>query len=282
MPPRSIAIACNSKAGKGNAARLLTWIEHELRLRELKFTSFVDDWPESWDPFSEVWIIGGDGTLNYFINRYPDFNLPLAIFRGGTGNDLAWKLYGAVSKELQLDIALNRPVRLVDAGSCNGKIFINAAGVGFDGEVARSMSGKRLFSGHLAYLMVVIRKIFSFHSRSYRVSFEGETIRKELFMITAANGSRFGGGFMIAPTALVDDGWLDLILIERLNILKRLRYLPVIEKGKHLGLPFVSHFRVKELLIETDSPVAGQMEGELLTNTRFEIKVLPARFNIRY
>lgn len=91
--------------------------------------------------FTLVWIVGGDGTLNQFVNRYPDIAIPLGIFNGGTGNDFHWLLYGETTLEAQLDaMLLARPVP-IDLGTFNDRFFINGIGIGFEGEVARSLTG---------------------------------------------------------------------------------------------------------------------------------------------
>ena len=90
----AIAILSNPKAGKGSAEETANWLGNSLTQKGIYFLSFQLEWPKHFDGFSDIWIIGGDGTLNYFINKYPDCQLPLAMFKCGTGNDFAWKLYG--------------------------------------------------------------------------------------------------------------------------------------------------------------------------------------------
>ena len=79
------------------------------------------------------------------------------------------------------------------------------------------------------------------------------------------NGSRAGGGFHIAPEARADDGLLDLILIDALHPFERLRWLPVIEKGKHLNLSFIHYSKTKKVIIESDEPIQSHLDGEYYT-----------------
>ena len=96
MPANSkhIAILGNQLAGSGRAGLLSERISNELLTRKIYFTVYTDDWPNDFDGYTDVWIIGGDGTLNYFINKYKELKLPLVIFNGGKSNDFHWFFYG--------------------------------------------------------------------------------------------------------------------------------------------------------------------------------------------
>ena len=102
-------------------------------------------------------VVGGDGTLNYFINQYPQFALPLAIFRGGTGNDFHWLLYGDVTEAEQVDLVLSASPQPVDAGLCNHRLFINGVDIGFDGKVAKDLMGKQKRAGKASYMLTILK-----------------------------------------------------------------------------------------------------------------------------
>ena len=100
-------------------------------------------------------------------------------------------------------------------------------------------------------------------------------------MISAANGSRFGGGFMVAPKAEISDGQLELVLIKPIPVWKRLRYLPLMKKGKHLSFDFVEYEQVKKLIVQSKSLLPAHLDGEVIEANRFEIEVLEGRFWVR-
>src|SRR5687767_3317389 len=129
-----IAILCNPLAGAGKAIGIAQKIKESLEKKNIPFLLFTENWPPDFSGFTDVWISGGDGTLNYFINQYPTLKLPLVIFKGGTGNDVHWLLYGGKSFEEQLQLALTVEPKAIDAGQCNERLFINGAGIGFEGE----------------------------------------------------------------------------------------------------------------------------------------------------
>jgi len=195
MTFKNIALLINSRAGKGKALQIAMQLMQQLKQRNITHNVFTDEWPHELTSFSDAWIAGGDGTLNFFLNKYRKCHIPIVIFKGGTGNDIAWKLYGDMNTEQQLDHALSATPKPVDAGQCNDKIFINGIGIGFDGEVLQSINSIRFIGGHLGYLVAVIKKIFSFKEHHFNVTVDGKKISERFLLMLIFNSSRTGGGF---------------------------------------------------------------------------------------
>lgn len=279
---KRIAILVNPLSGRSRAVHIAGELEQLLTERKIPYQVFVKDWPATFAGFSDVWIIGGDGTLNYFINHYPDIELPLSIFKGGTGNDFSWKLYGKSTTAEQVEQILAAAPKKVDAISCNGKLCINSLGIGFDGEIIHAIRTIRWLGGHTGYLLTVIKNIFSFREKEFVIKLPGKEMQEKFLLININNSTRTGGGFMISPLAAIDDGKVDIVLCGPLPLLKRLRYLPVMQKGKHLQLPFISYFQEAEVEVTAQTNLYGHMDGELMEAKTFSIKVLPARFSFRY
>jgi diacylglycerol kinase (ATP) len=277
-----IGIFINSTSGKGRAIKVSSIIANQLISKAIPFIIYKDDWPLHIENITEAWIVGGDGTLNYFINKYPNITIPLAIFKGGTGNDFSWKLYGNISTEEQINKVLITTPQYVDAAICNDKLFINGVGIGFDGEVLKSISAIRWLGGHLGYLLVVIKKIFRFKEFEFSIESLSQKINEKFLIVNIANSSRTGGGFHVSPLASVNDGQLNVILCKPLSIFKRLRYLPVIEKGKHLQLPFIIHHLTQKITVQMQQHVFAQLDGELIEGSKFEIEVLQNKFLFKY
>lgn len=101
-------------------------------------------------------------------------------------------------------------------------------------------------------------------------------------IIDVANGQRAGGGFHIAPLSAIDDGWLDVVLVNKLHPLLRLRYLPVIEKGKHLGFNFIKHYKTRSILITSEEVMLAHLDGEVYSGKKFEIGILPGQLLVKY
>ncbi len=282
MPPMNIAIVENPLAGVGRAVTMARRLSDSLKDRNIPHQLFEENWPADFDGFSDVWIVGGDGTLNFFVNKYPQQKLPMVVWNGGTGNDFHWLLYGKLTYEEQMEIALSASPKPYDIGRCNEKYFLNGIGIGFEGAVAQSVHGKKKLPGKTSFLIAVLKKIFAYSSSSYRLT-SAETGLKEgrNLLISIMNGRRAGGGFHIAPASAADDGLLDVVAVDQLHPFLRLRYLPVIEKGKHLHLPFVHHFTTKKIRIESGSVILAHADGEPFSADTLEIEVLPGQYSFR-
>jgi YegS/Rv2252/BmrU family lipid kinase len=280
---KNIAIVCNKLAGNGRAFTIAKRITGELQKRNIVYTLHIEDWPSDITRYTDIWIVGGDGTLNYFFNKYPGIKTPLVVFNGGTGNDVHSLLYKGISFEAQLEIALTSNPKPIDAGKCNEKYFLNGVGIGFEGAVAKSLTNKKKTkTGKAAFMSAIIQKVFFYSSKTYKVVANEYKMEGRRLLISVMNGHRAGGGFHIAPESAIDDGLLDVVIVEKLNPFRRLRWLPVIEKGKHLELSFIKHFRTKKIIVTSEELMDTHLDGEYYSAKRMEIEMLPAKYLFRF
>lgn len=279
-PEKQIALLVNPvhrKALKAGAE-----ITSILERKDIRHTVYTTRWPVRWSGYTEAWIVGGDGTLNYFINQYPQFHLPMAVFKGGTGNDFHWLLYGNVALPEQLERVLRVSPKRVDAGWCNERLFLNGIGIGLDGKVVQDLLGKDKWNGTLSYYAVVLRNIFLFKEFLCTVSTEGFNWGKKSLMINVANGRRYGGGFTVSPEGLVNDKLLDVVIVGKASPLLRLRFLRKVEKGTHLKLPLVTYVKAGAVRIKAAGIVPAHADGEYFDASEFVIECLPAKFLFLY
>jgi len=274
-----IALLCNPIAENVRALRMTDEVSLHLKKAGQEHMIFTAQWPSDLSSFTQAWIVGGDGTLNQFINQYPDVLLPLALIPAGSANDFYWSLSGADEKVPQLveRLLLGRTVR-VDGGICNGRLFLNGLGVGFDGAIVRDLLGKKKLAGKASYLLSVLKQILTYTDKPMRGYTAEERHEGDCLLLSVANGRRYGGDFMVAPNAVLDDGRLDISFVGRIAPLQRMRYLPLIEKGEHLDLPFVWYRQAGSVIIECTQELPAHLDGEFFTAARFEVRCLPARF----
>jgi YegS/Rv2252/BmrU family lipid kinase len=279
----TIAILGNVKAGRHHAERIAREIIAILESRAIPYQYFGHQWPASLSSFHSLWVIGGDGTMNYLINHVSGHVPPMVLFKAGTGNDFAKQLYGNASVKQTVEIALAATPRPVDAGICNGQYFINIAGIGFEGEVLKHMKAIRWLGPFWGYNLAVIRVIMGFREPVYNITIDdGRIDTKMLLLLMVSNAPETGGGFRVSPLAEVNDGKLDLVTVTRLGALKRLIHLPSVRKGKHLSLPFVEHRTLRKISITADREVKAQLDGEMISGKQFEIEICPAKFQFLY
>lgn len=277
---KHIALVCNPTRENEKALRITNNVDLLLTGMGIRHSLFTSTWPDAIDSnITEAWIFGGDGTLNWFINQYPDMLLPLSIFAGGSGNDFHWMLYGDKKSEQQVEQVLEASPQLVDGGSCNGKLFLNGVGIGFDGAIVRDLLGKKKLAGKASYLLSIMKNILGYHEKPCVLEMPGEKITQDCFLISAANARRYGGGFHVAPKASLTDGLLDINVIGKISPLKRMRFLPVIERGEHLDLDFIQYKQVSKITITSTMKLHAHIDGEYMYENFFEIEILPKRFS---
>jgi YegS/Rv2252/BmrU family lipid kinase len=277
-----IAVLVNPLSGNKLAYETGQQLQDILKMKKREYALFSNAWPKTLDGFSEAWIVGGDGTINFYLNHYKENRIPIVIFGAGTGNDFAWKLYGDMSLKKQVDYVLNAEAKNIDTGVCNEMLYVNSAGIGFDGEVLKSMKSIRKLGGHLGYLWIVIKKIFNFKEYRFKITFADKVYDEKFLLVAVNNSTRTGGGFFVTPNASLTDGKLDMLLCKPLGLFKRLRFLPVIEKGKHLHLPFIEYQQANNITIETAVNVYAQLDGELIEGNKFVFGILPGWLKIKY
>lgn len=218
--------------------------------------------------------MGGDGTLNDVINAV-DRRLPVLLYPGGSGNDFATLLKIDPNKTIK-ERVMHAQIRSVDIGKCNDQLFINGLGIGFDGEVSyRTFRNKSKVPPWLKYYPAIIGSILFYRETPAKIITEERSEESDYFMITVANGTKYGGGFHVSPKSIEDDGLLDIVTIRKVAPVLRPVYLPAVLLGKHLGLSFVDHWRTKKITVTSDQIIHAHVDGEMISGERFEVEVMP-------
>lgn len=171
-----------------------------------------------------VVAMGGDGTVNEVIQEVAHSSSALAIIPAGSGNGLA--------RHCSIPLDTAEAVRLIDQahaitidlGKINEVFFISNAGVGFDATVCQTIKQNKS-RGLKMYVRHVISHFFSYKAKTYTITADGASFTEKAFFLNVANGREFGYGFEIAPTAALQDGLLDLILVRKINFLNGFRFV---------------------------------------------------------
>lgn len=241
------------------------------------------------DGAEAVVAIGGDGTVNEVVNgllRVPEERRPaFGVVPDGTGNDYGF-LLGLRPGDLDgaaRAIAAGA-TRLLDAGEVNGRFFANGVGLGFDGAVAEAAARVRYLKGFAAYLWSVFAVLREWENFELTVTADGRTISGQAFLAAVANGPRSGGGFLLAPDAQPDDGLFDVCRLGNLGKLEALRHLPKALDGSHVGLPWVTILRAREVVLASDRPLTAHVDGNLATGVAhpepLRIRILPRALRV--
>jgi diacylglycerol kinase (ATP) len=283
MEERKVAIFSNPSPRKKKSLDILQLVKNKLSQNTILFDTYSHCWPEieQIEKYSDAIIVGGDGTLNLFLNTYKNLHLPFSIITAGTGNDFARSLYGIRNIDEQIEIAISGNIIAVDAGICNNKVFHNGLGIGFDGKVVEKMLEGTIFSGQLAYLSKVIPLIFTYKETPINLTINGKQQNIKSLMLTIANGAYCGGGFHVAPMAKINSNQLDICIVKEVSLISRILNLSKIEKGKHLNLPFIEYLNASTIHIKSPYPLPAHLDGEYFKSNEFIINILPNKYLFR-
>jgi len=232
--------------------------------------------------YSDLVIIGGDGTINESINGL-SYDIPISVIPAGTGDDFIKMIEIGKSQEEIFETALFGKIQKIDLGVCNGRKFINGVGIGFDGQIVEDMAVKRIpfLKGHAAYYYHVLKILGGYLERPFIYSIDKVDYKKELILLTVGNGSTFGGGFKLMPDAKLDDGLLEICEIGRFPPLKRFLNIHRLSNGTHGVLPRVNFYQTKEITVKSDAELFAHIDGERMGSPPYVIKVLPKNLRIR-
>ena len=281
---RALAIV-NPAAGKGKGAKLVPHLARDLAAAGLSVDVVTTPAPGEAarlaahaveDGYARVIAVGGDGTANEVANGLVDTDVALALFPIGSGNDFARALgYPRRRKQIAAFLARARK-RRIDVGEANGRVFLNATGVGIDGHVAeRVIAVSRVVGPALGYFVGSLVSIATFRPPTMRIRIDGALREGPHMMVLAANGTHFGSGMRVAPNAKLDDGLLDVIVGGDLSRWQSLVALGKIYRGTHVDGKTIFHFRASEVEVEFDAPLPGQLDGEYARMSGLSMRVRP-------
>ena len=241
------------------------------------------------DGFARVIVAGGDGTISQAVLALaPDFGrIEVAIAPLGTGNDLARALsIDAANLEAALKNALEssaRPMDVIQVDDDHGRAhFINAASGGIAGKVAAEVDAEdKQMLGPMAYWMTAVSELAD--PQPYQVELEFDDGRREqldVYGLYLANGRYVGGGFTVAPDALLDDGLLDLTAIPALPMLELMGVGLRIALGGQTDDPRLPRFRSSRVHLRSEPDMHFSVDGEPARAIEAQLEVLPGVLRI--
>ncbi len=286
----------NSTAGRGKTGKKISKLVTSLNEHKLDFeieltkaalhaTQLAQDAIKK--GFHNIISVGGDGTLNEVVNGVmlsgKSEEVNVGIIPEGGGNDFAtgFNLSSKIDKAVEILQRLN--IRKIDVGKIEDRYFINALGMGFDARAAQISNKIKYLNGLPRYLLAVIKALVALKPFEAEVKLDNYSYNSPFLLIAVGNGKYTGGGFLITPEALVDDGFLDICFIKTITRRRLLSLLPSAIKGKHLKEPEVDLKQSKTIEVTTKTPLPFYTDGELpkLKNPlHFTIELLPKKLNL--
>lgn len=281
----------NPASGRSSYESKLQYLRNELEKAAISHDCFFTEHEKSWElkalvdsrpDLTEIFVMGGDGTLNMVVNEMKPGRLPLSIVSNGTGNDSVKSLHGIVDFKKQVEIAITGKIKHFDIGLCNDRYFVNGVGIGFDGAVVKEMVERGDKRGrHIDYLLTVLRIVGGFKEKQLRFTLDEKTYAAKVLLMTISNGTTFGGGFIINPYAVTDDGLLNVCLINEIPSLKRFWHLPKLKSGAHTRIKEAEFHTATNIRIEKSTELVAHLDGEYIGHPPFDISIMKQKLPIR-
>jgi diacylglycerol kinase (ATP) len=218
---------------------------------------------------------GGDGTINEVASALAFDEVPLGIVPAGSGNGLARELGVHRRAEQAIADALRAVPRQMDVGEIDGHLFANIAGIGFDAHIAGQFAAATR-RGFIGYAGITARALTGYVPQTYRVTVNGVETSHRAILVTIANSAQFGNNARIAPGAKVDDGELDLVVMEERSRFGTVCNLPRLFNGTVARARGCSIRRIREVTIESERPMVYHVDGEPMAGgTKLRARIHP-------
>jgi YegS/Rv2252/BmrU family lipid kinase len=293
MPVAPVRLIVNPSAGGGKAARVAPAAERALRshgigvaradTRDLDHAKTLGR--DAAAAGETVVAVSGDGMIGALADVLRELpGAVLGVVPGGRGNDLARVLGIPEDPDAAVSVIAAGHKRSVDLGivldSSEGpsRAFVGIASVGFD-SVANGIANEApAWLGGLVYAYGALRALIAWKPARFELELDppSERMSFSAYTVGAANSQAYGGGMRAAPAALLDDGLLEVVVLESVSKLSFLtRILPKVFSGEHVKQPGVRVFRAGEVAISCERPFAMYADGDPIGDLPLRVRALP-------
>jgi diacylglycerol kinase (ATP) len=293
---RHIALLVNPTSGLGRGGKLGAEVSAALRGLGLQVSDVSgDDAAQARaraaaavaDGVDALVVVGGDGVVHLGANLVAGTGVPLGIVAAGTGNDVARALGLPIHDGPAAAAVIGRgsprtidAVRHVpDGDGADAGWFVGVLGAGFDAKVNERANGWRWPKGPRRYDLAIARELPVFKPLPYELELDGRIITADAMLVAVGNGPSYGGGMQVCPDALMDDGLLDVLVVDKISILEFLKVFPKVYKGAHVNHPAVTIHRARTVRLSTPGIVA-YADGERYTPLPMTCEVVPGALRV--
>ncbi len=266
-----IAVIINPSAGGGRAERLLPELRQELEKLGLDYhvepTRSLDHAHELARAAAAAGEVaaacGGDGVVGAVAEALRGTDGVLGVLPGGRGNDFARVLGIPLEAAHACNTLATGVVKELDLGQAGDKTFIGIASCGFDSDANRIANETKVVRGNLVYAYGALRALAGWHPTTFTVRLDDQPPRVFAgYTVAAANSKAYGGGMYLAPDASLEDGLLDVVMVEDVPKRRFLRLLPTVFKGEHVLQPNVHVKRAARIEVSADRPFTMYADGD--------------------
>ena len=273
---RRCALLVNPTSGKGRHERTVGAVQARLAAGDLEVTRFQGtDGTEAADlarhvvdeGYDLLVVMGGDGMVHLAVQAAAGSTTALGVIATGTGNDLARYLGLPRGKPVAAAEVICRQVtRQMDLGRAGGTYYATVLATGFDSLVNERANRMRWPHGQMRYNLATLAELRVFDPISYALELDGRRINLDAMVVAVGNGPSYGGGLRICEGALLDDGYLDVVIIKPISKPELVKVYPRLFRGTHVTHPAYEHHRVRTVSVAASGIVAyadGERVGPL-------------------
>jgi YegS/Rv2252/BmrU family lipid kinase len=298
-------VIVNPTSGRGSGGRSVSQIEALLNERALDFEIVLTERP--WHAaelaqeaalagFDVIVAAGGDGTANEVINglmaaKELGASAPaLGALSVGRGNDFAFSMEVPTDLEAACHTLANDQRRSIDIGRVkgglypDGRYFGNGVGIGFDAVVGFEALKLKRLHGFPSYLVAALKTIFLyFQAPQVRITFDDQVLELPALMVSIMNGRRMGGGFMMAPEGLSDDGLLDVCIAHQVSRPQIFALIAKFMGGTQDAHPAIQRVHTRQLRVTAlEGALPAHADGETLCTdgTELALELLPRQIEL--
>lgn len=282
----------NPSAGKGKPVKLIPEIETICKQRSLDFEIYQTEGKSDAISFvkrctsrgedTRVYAVGGDGTLNDVLNGIEDFDKTVLVsVPCGTGNDFVKTLNTSHADALDINAAIDSAPIQIDYLNVAQKRCINICNVGLDSIACYYMQQFKklpLMKGSLPYIFGVLKSLFGDPSYKLKLTLDGESFEGCFMLGAFANGQYYGGAFRAAPLADLQDGLIDVCLVNKVSKMRVINWIGEYKRGEHITSPhfkdILTYRKAGRITVECENPMQVCFDGELLSMKRFDISLV--------
>lgn len=249
--------------------------------------SFLIDKIET-DNITDIVIVGGDGTVNQVVYALKDTNVNFGIIPVGSGNGLALAAGISRNSKQAIELILKGKASPVDGFLINKQFSCMLSGIGFDAQVAHDFSTKAS-RGLITYTQQSLINYFKAHPYQFEIILNDFSFYTDAYFISIANSNQFGNNFTIAPKASLNDGLLDIVVVQKMHkakmpfaVLKQIRgNNQLTELVENINKNNVLYFQTSNLTIRNIQHAPFHIDGEPKETAEvFNIQIIPNCFRL--
>ncbi len=223
MSKKKIIFILNPISGTGKQKKAIPLIDqyldhskYEYQIVQTEYAGHAKEIAQDAVEQSDIVIaIGGDGTINESFQPLVNKDVTFGIIPCGSGNGLARFLKIPLKIKEAIETINNGNTLKIDSCSVNDRPFLSIAGVGFDAYIAKKFDEAK-FRGLFSYLNQIIKSYSKYQEKEFIIRINNQELKRKAFLISFANSDQFGNNAMIAPQAKINDGQLEVCVVNKI------------------------------------------------------------------